>query len=83
MASPKPLTGAELIDCARANNTQGIEIAAQRCGYGEDFATFELELQKAGEHIGTKINSFADLIQAPKDRRNTGVTFAPDSPTQL
>jgi hypothetical protein len=83
MASPTPLIGAELIDCARANGNQGIEVAAQRCGYGEDIATFELELQKAGEHIGTEINSFADLIQTPKDKRNTGVVFAPESPTQL
>ncbi len=46
MASPKPLHGTELVDCARANAKQGIETAAYQCGYGEDLNKFAQELSK-------------------------------------
>lgn len=82
MASETPLKGSELIDCARANGEQEIEVVAQRCGYGNDIATFERELQKAGEHIGVEIKSFHDLV-APKEENEVGVIIAPDSPTEL
>lgn len=83
MASSAPLSGTDLIDCARANATKGIVVAAQRCGY-EDMATFERELQKAGEHIGVEINSFANLIAGGKDsKQEQGVEVAPETPTRL
>jgi len=82
MASKTPLEGAELIDCARANGEQAIEVVAERCGYGKDVATFERELQKAGEHIGVEIKSFHDLV-APKEEEMPGVVIAPDSPSEL
>lgn len=63
MASPVPLHGTELIDCAQANAKQGIDVAANLCGYSNDIATFERELQAATEHIGVKINGFQDLIK--------------------
>jgi hypothetical protein len=83
MASQAPLVGSELIDCARANSERGIEIAAIRCGYGEDIAAFERQLQKAGEHIGVKIHSFHDLNDTPNDLKEPEIVIAPESATQF
>lgn len=83
MASPAPLYGTDLIDCARANGPKGIEVAAQRCGYGDDFATFERELSKAGDMIGVEIQGFHDLVTDQRKQQEPGIEIAPDSPTQL
>lgn len=84
MTSSAPLYGTDLIDCARANATKGIEVAAQRCGYGNDLATFERELKKAGNYIGVEINSFKELsIDGSQTHPEQGVEIAPDTPTQL
>jgi hypothetical protein len=83
MASSAPLTGAELIDCARANGKEGIAIASQRCGYGDDLSAFEQALHQAGEHIGVTIHHFEDLLEPPKDPRDEGIEVAPDSYGQL
>jgi hypothetical protein len=37
--------GTDLIDCAKANASKGVETAAKRCGYGQDVSTFEQELK--------------------------------------
>lgn len=84
MASPAPLKGTDLIDCAKANASKGIEVAAQRCGYGEDLATFERELKQAGNYIGVEIHSFGDLsTDQQKREQEPGIEVAPESPTQL
>jgi hypothetical protein len=84
MASPTPLHGIDLIDCAQANALQGVETAAQFCGYGEDIKAFERELQEAGERIGVKINVLSDLITGRQAVRLAGgIEIAPDTPTDL
>lgn len=83
MASSTPLQSSELIDCARANGEKGIEVAASRCGYGDDLATFEEQLRQACQAIGVEINSFNDLINHKRQDERAGVIIAPDSPTQL
>lgn len=85
MELPEPLQGFELIDCAKANENKGITIAAQRCGYGDDLATFERELKKACEAIGVEIQNFdtlANHTQAAKVEE-AGIEIAPDTPDQL
>ncbi len=62
MASPTPLKGLELVDCARANAKQGIETAAELCGYGNDLNTFSQELKLACDNMGVKISELTDLI---------------------
>lgn len=47
MVSLKPLHDVELVDCARENATQGIEVAAYQCGYGNDINSFMEELTKS------------------------------------
>lgn len=61
MTAPAPLIGIDLIDCARANVSEGIAVAARQCGYGEDTVTFEREVKQACEAIGVDITKFEDI----------------------
>ncbi|WP_416666984.1 hypothetical protein [Egbenema bharatensis] len=78
-----PLTGSELIDCARANSSKGLEVTASRCGYGNDLDSFEAALRDAGTHIGVEIDRFEDLTKPPQEQQQTGVEVAPDSLSEL
>ncbi len=84
MASPTPLQGLDLVDCARANAKQGIETTADLCGYGKDLNTFRHELEKACQHMGVEFHELSDLI---KDKtplmQMEGEIVAPDTPSQL
>lgn len=84
MASPTPLTGLELVDCARANAKQGIETTAQLCGYGSNLEGFQSALKEACEHMRIEYHELSDLIkdqQIPLNLR--GVEVAPDTNSQL
>ena len=84
MASPTKLKGLELIDCAKANAAQGIQAAAELCGYGDDLNTFKGELKHACDNIGVQIHELSDLItdqQAVIQRG--GIEVAPDTPSEL
>jgi hypothetical protein len=84
MASPTPLHGNELIDCATANAKQGIEAAANFCGYSGDIVTFERELQAAAHQMGIKLHGFQDLMKkAVVSTQPQGEIVAPDSATEL
>lgn len=84
MASPTPLIGLELVDCARANAKQGIETAAQLCGYGEDINAFSRELKLACDDMGVTVNELSDLITDQDNLINTeGEIVAPETSTQL
>ena len=56
------LTGIDLIDCARANATSGLQTTTQLCGYGEDVSAFQEALQQASSQLGLHIESLNDLI---------------------
>jgi hypothetical protein len=62
MTSLTPLKGTELVDCARANAKQGIQTAAQLCGYGDDLNKFAQELRKACEEMNLQVKELSDLI---------------------
>jgi len=62
MASSTPLKGLELVDCARANAKQGIETAAELCGYGDDLNTFSQELKQACDKMAVTFTELSDLI---------------------
>lgn len=84
MASPTRLTGVELVDCARANAKQGVEITAELCGYGSDLNGFRSELQKACEHMRIEFHELSDLIKdQPVAVSLDGMTVEPDSPGEL
>jgi hypothetical protein len=84
MASSQPLTGIELIDCAKANAQQGIATAAKLCGYGGDLNTFERELKQACQDIGVEVKELSDLITDQQMmKQGMGIEIAPDTPSEL
>ena len=84
MASPTPLHGIELIDCAKANAKQGTATAAELSGYGRDIHAFQKELKQACQNIGVEIHELSDLIT---DQQTVilqgGIEVAPDTPSEL
>lgn len=84
MSTSTPLEGTELIDCARANGNDGIEIAAERCGYGQDIKAFENKLKKACQSIGVEFNHFNDILKSSTDyHKDAGLIVAPETPSEL
>ncbi|MDX2100435.1 MAG: hypothetical protein SFW36_21885 [Leptolyngbyaceae cyanobacterium bins.59] len=84
MASPYPLQGIELIDCAKANAGQGIETAAHLCGYGKDLNRFQDALKQACDRIGVEIHTLSDLVTDQQVvLRDGGIEVAPDTPAEL
>ncbi|MDJ0649613.1 MAG: hypothetical protein QNJ60_12990 [Xenococcaceae cyanobacterium MO_188.B19] len=75
-----PLTGVDLIDCARANAASGLETTAKLCGYGSSLSTFQEALKQAARQMGVKIESLKDLItQPPYLMGDQGIDVAPDT----
>ena len=62
MVSSQPLHDIELVNCARANATQGIETAAYQCGYGDNIHTFAQELRQACEKMNLQVKELKELI---------------------
>lgn len=84
MTASAPLHGIELIDCAKANARNGIKVAAQQCGYGEDHEQFLEAVQDACQSIGVDVNELRDLIsEQRKLKTNQGIEISPDSPADL
>lgn len=84
MASPIPLYGTDLIDCAKANANQGVETAAYLCGYGDNLSAFQQELKQACHNIGVEIKDLSNLITDQQTVRNTrGIEIAPDTASEL
>ncbi len=78
------LQGAELIDCARANAGYSIEVAAERCGYGQNVSEFEDALRNAYDSIGVSLTSFSDMLKhSPEGDQVVGEIVAPDTVNQL
>ncbi len=75
-----PLTGIDLIDCARANAASGLETTAQLCGYGEDIKGFQNALNQASSQLGLHIGSLSELITVQGDK---GIDIAPDTNSSL
>jgi hypothetical protein len=83
-SSAAQLQGAELIDCARANATCSIDVAAERCGYGHNIQQFEQALKKAYDAIGVSLTSFSDLTKVSGESDlPQGEVVAPDTINQL
>lgn len=85
MAAQSPLTGAVLVDCAKANAKSGPAIAATRCGYGDDVQGFRAALQSACDEMGVTFDDLSDLINENKQSWSTQIGFevAPDTPSEL
>ncbi|PSR18372.1 hypothetical protein C8255_07775 [filamentous cyanobacterium CCP3] len=85
MASSSPLTGVILVDCARANASAGLAIAAERCGYGNDTAKFQTALKSACSEMNVEIEGLSDLEddEPAVVRADRGMEVAPDTPSDL
>ncbi|HLO86248.1 MAG TPA: hypothetical protein VK203_14740 [Nostocaceae cyanobacterium] len=85
MVSPNQLYGTELVDCARANAKQGIEIAAYQCGYGDDINAFAEKLRLACEQMNLKVKELNELItdQDAILKMRTGEIIAPETASEL
>ena len=84
MAASSKLQGLELIDCAKANAKQGIETAAQLCGYQTDLSRFQQQLQQACQQIGVEVSELSDLItDHPAVGQAPGIEIAPDTASEL
>ena len=85
MANSSPLTGVILVDCAKANAKDGADIAAERCGYGDDVSAFKSALKSACSEMGIEIDSLTDLITDQQQIRSEGhgQEIAPESPSNL
>jgi hypothetical protein len=82
MTNSIPLSGIELVDCARANAKHGLAIASQQCGYDKDYQQFESELQKACKGMGIELDDFTDLLKEAQNNE-LGVEISPNSATQF
>lgn len=58
-----PLTGEELISCAKPNVNQGLSNVAQLCGYGSDVKGFQSSLKETMEEMGIVSESLGSLIE--------------------
>ncbi len=84
MSSSSPLTGLDLVDCAKANAASGSAIAAKQCGYGSDIATFRDALKSACSDMGVDVESVSDLITDQQSiKTEGGIEVAPDTPADL
>lgn len=85
MAAQSPLTGVVLVDCAKANAKNGLETAANQCGYGTDVQAFQAALKKACEEIGVEASSLSDLIDENQQSWSTQIGYEAihDTSTQI
>jgi hypothetical protein len=82
MASASPLTGAVLVDCAKANVRAGLAIAAERCGYSSDVEAFQTALTAACTEMGISIESLTDM-EPSQNPIIDGIAVAPETPSDL
>lgn len=84
MASSTPLKNLELVDCAKANAKQGLETAAEMCGYGDDLQAFSQQLKQACDRMGVTFNELSDLITTQDALiRTEGEIVAPETDSVL
>ena len=84
MTANSPLTGTDLIDCAKANATQGVANAARLCGYADNVADFQEALKKAGDDMGITLTGLTDLITDQSIAKRASVLeIAPESSKEL
>ncbi|MEO0405815.1 MAG: hypothetical protein AAF289_00540 [Cyanobacteria bacterium P01_A01_bin.135] len=62
MSASQPLTGPELVSCARSNARRGAAAAAESCGYGKDVTAFEQALGEACEAMGVEVTTFSEVV---------------------
>lgn len=82
MSQTQPLTGTDLVDCAKANAAQGTDVAASRCGY-DDIDSFMSALRQAAGSMGIELTNLNDLVFDGDTVQRAGVEISPDGPGEL
>lgn len=62
LSGDEPLTGEELTNCARANVSAGVEMAAKLCGFGSDITSFQTKLKETAQTLELPLESFKQLV---------------------
>ncbi|BAZ45490.1 hypothetical protein NIES4102_25140 [Chondrocystis sp. NIES-4102] len=62
LSGEAPLTGEDLINCARANTSAGVAMATKLCGFAEDTARFQSALTSTLEELDLPVESFSKLL---------------------
>lgn len=62
LSGEEPLTGADLIDCAKGNAASGLAKAAQLCGYGSKIEQFQSALKQTMEEMEIEAKSLSKLL---------------------
>ena len=84
MTSQTPLTGIELISCAKASAASGPEVAAKNCGYGDNIEQFRTSLRTACSDMGVEIDGVSDLLTEQQQvLQEGGIEIAPESMDRL
>ncbi|MEM9803655.1 MAG: hypothetical protein AAF959_00120 [Cyanobacteria bacterium P01_D01_bin.56] len=84
MTSQTPLTGIELISCAKASAASGATVAADNCGYGDNIEQFRTALQTACADVGVDVDGISDLLTEQQQiKQEGGIEIAPDTSTSL
>ena len=63
LSGENPLQGEELINCAKANASAGVEQAATLCGFASDIESFRSSLKEAIAQSKLSEESFAKLLK--------------------
>lgn len=84
MSANKPLQGVSLIDCAKSNAAQGLEVACRQCGFDDRTEQFLEALKQACHQAGITIDGLEDLMtDQQRVTSQGGVAIAPDTPNDL
>ena len=62
LSGKEPLKGEELTNCARANVSAGVEMAAKLCGFGSDTDSFQTKLKETAQALELPLESFKQLV---------------------
>lgn len=62
LSGKTPLQGEELINCARANTSAGVEMAAKLCGFAENIEGFQSSLKTTAQELELPLESLTKLL---------------------
>lgn len=62
LSGKEPLTGVDLIDCARGNASAGVVKATKLCGYSRDIESFQSALKQTISEMKLPLDSFPNLL---------------------
>lgn len=62
LSGEEPLQGEDLVNCAKANASGGVEQAAMVCGFGSNTANFQSTIRETVQKLQLPTESFSKLL---------------------